>query len=426
MNGIKIDIKNSKIMESELQEIKDRVLSAQKELATRTGLGNDFLGWLDLPTEYDKEENERIKKVAEKINKDSDILVVIGIGGSYLGACAGIEFLQKRKPKTKVLFAGNTLSGDYIESVLEELEGKDWSINVISKSGTTLEPAVSFRIFRRELEKKYGREEASRRIYATTDKSRGALKSMADENGYETFVIPDDVGGRYSVLTAVGMLPFAVCGADTDMILKGATDERDECQNVPFENISALKYAAIRNIMLEKGKNIEALCCYEPSMRKLSEWWMQLFGESEGKDRKGLYPSALCYTTDLHSMGQYVQDGQRTLFETVVYAENSLTDMVINKEDDNRDGLNYLEGKTLDFANKCAMEGTAEAHLQGDAPSIFISFDKKSEYALGRLIYFFEYSCAVSGYMLGINPFNQPGVEDYKREMFRRLGRDKA
>ena len=422
MLDIKLDYSMSRETVADIDSMKDRTIEAKNMLLSGTGKGSDYIGWVDLPVNMDSEELSRIKKAAEKIRNESDILVVVGVGGSYLGARAGIEFLVNEFDDVKVIFTGNTLSTDALASVIRRLEGKDWSINVISKSGTTLEPAIAFRVLKKELVKKYG-DKASSRIYATTYKHKGALKTLADNQGYETFVVPDNVGGRFSVLSAVGLLPIAVSGADIDMLLAGARDMREACINNDFDDNMAMQYAAARHIMMNHDKSIEVLCTYEPATRTLGAWWKQLFGESEGKDHKGLFPVTLSYTTDLHSLGQYIQDGKRIMFETVLVVESSNDSIVIEEEQCNLDGLNYLSGKTLDFVNGCALEGTMNAHIEGDTPNIKLIFPKKDEYNLGCLFYFFEFACGISGYMLGVNPFNQPGVESYKKNMFRLLGR---
>lgn len=420
------------ISEDEIISLKSSAKLAMETLINGTGAGNDYIGWVNLPEEYDKEEFARIKKAAEKIKGDSDVLLVIGIGGSYLGARAAIEFLRhdfyntvsKDVRKTpQIFYVGNNISSSYIKGLIDALGDKDFSINVISKSGTTTEPAIAFRIFKKILENKYGKEEAAKRIYATTDKEKGALKSLATSEGYETFVVPDDVGGRYSVLTAVGLLPIAVSGADIDALMEGAAFARKGILENDFDNNPALQYALIRNILLRKGKNIEIMANYEPSLHYIGEWWKQLYGESEGKDQKGIFPAAVDLTTDLHSMGQFIQDGSRNLFETVINVENAGCELLIEKEDEDLDGLNYLAGRTVDYVNKCAMNGTVLAHTDGDVPNIIINLDKKDEYSLGQLFYIFEFACGVSGYLLGVNPFNQPGVEAYKRNMFALLGK---
>lgn len=419
----------------EVESIKPAVLDAAKRLKEKTGDGKDFLGWIDLPVNYDKEEFARIKKAAEKIRNDSDILFVIGIGGSYLGARAAIDFvkhsfyndLPKEKRKApQIYYVGNSMSGAYIEELIDLIGDKDFSVNVISKSGTTTEAAVAFRVFRELTEKKYGKEGAAKRIYSTTDKARGALKTLSDEEGYECFVIPDDVGGRFSVLTAVGLLPIAASGADIDKLMEGAAHLREICLNNDFSENPALRYAAIRNILYRKGKNIEILANYEPSLHFISEWWKQLYGESEGKDQKGIFPASVDLTTDLHSMGQFIQDGSRLMYETVLVVEKPRRDFTLKSAENDIDGLNYLSGKTMDYVNKCAMKGTIAAHVDGNVPTLLIEIPEQTEYHLGELFYFFEFAVGVSGYMLGINPFDQPGVEFYKANMFRLLGKPGA
>lgn len=391
--------------------------------------GNDFHGWLDLPADYDKEEFARIKKSAQKIISDSDALVVIGIGGSYLGARAAIEFVKSKnynlvaKDTPKIFFLGNSISPTEINEILAICENCDFSVNVISKSGTTTEPAIAFRVFKKLLEKKYGKEEAARRIYVTTDKARGTLKALSMEEGYEQFVVPDDVGGRYSVLTAVGLLPIACAGIDLDKLMQGAADAREKYADPDLTKNDCYKYAAIRNILLRKGKNVEMMVAYEPDYTLMNEWFKQLFGESEGKENKGIYPSSAIYSTDLHSLGQYVQQGQRMLFETVVTFAQPKTELVIEADEINADGLNFLAGKGMSYINRKAFEGTVLAHTDGDVPNIIIEADKMDEYDLGQLIFFFEKACAVSGYVLGVNPFDQPGVESYKKNMFALLGK---
>lgn len=420
------------IREEEIVNMKKAVLGAKEVLTEKTGAGNDFLGWIDLPVDYDKDEFDRIKKAAEKIKGDSDVLLVIGIGGSYLGARAAIEFLShsfynvlpKGERKTpEIYFVGNNISSKYIKDLQDVLEGKDFSINIISKSGTTTEPAIAFRVFKDMLIKKYGREEANKRIYATTDKAKGALKNLATEEGYESFVVPDDVGGRFSVLTAVGLLPIAVSGADIDQLMEGAAAARKTALEAEYEKNPALLYAAVRNILLRKGKQVEIVANYEPSLHYVSEWWKQLFGESEGKDQKGIFPAAVDLTTDLHSMGQFIQDGARIMFETVMSVEESPAEILLNKEDVDTDGMNYLAGKSVDFVNKSAMNGTILAHTDGNVPNLMVRIPEQNEFYLGELFYFFEFACGVSGYILGVNPFNQPGVESYKRNMFALLGK---
>lgn len=420
------------ISEEEIGYMSRLTEQAKDVLVSKNGAGNDFLGWIDLPVDYDKEEFSRIEKAAEKIKKDSDVLIVIGIGGSYLGARATIEFLRhgfyNSLPKEKrgtpeIYYVGNSISSTYLQGVIDVIGDRDFSVNVISKSGTTTEPAIAFRIFKKMLEDKYGQEEAAKRIYATTDKARGALKDLATKEGYESFVVPDDVGGRFSVLTAVGLLPIAVSGADIKALMDGAASGRELALNEKFEDNEAMKYAAIRNILLRKGKSVEVLANYEPALHYIGEWWKQLYGESEGKDQKGIFPAAVDFTTDLHSMGQFIQDGARIMFETVMNVEEAREMITIEKEAEDLDGLNYLAGKTMDFVNKSAMNGTILAHTDGNVPNLMIKIPKMDEFHLGQLFYFFEFACGVSGYILGVNPFNQPGVESYKRNMFALLGK---
>lgn len=420
------------IKDHEVANMKKLVLDAKEELVSRTGAGNDFLGWIDLPVDYDKEEFDRIKKAAEKIRNDSDVLLVIGIGGSYLGARAAIEFLghnffnmvsKEIRKAPEIYFVGNNLSSTYIKGLMDVIGDRDFSINMISKSGTTTEPAVAFRVFKEMLESKYGKEEAGKRIYCTTDKARGALKNLANEEGYESFVIPDDVGGRFSVLTAVGLLPIAVSGADIDKLMEGAAAARKRALENAFEDNDALLYAAVRNILLRKGKSVEITASYEPSLLYVGEWWKQLFGESEGKDGRGLFPASVTLTADLHSMGQFIQDGTRMMFETVLEVEKPTEDITLQKEEVDLDGLNYLAGKTVDFINKSAMNGTAIAHSDGDVPNLKFVIPQQDAFSLGELFYTYEFACGVSGYVLGINPFDQPGVESYKKNMFALLGK---
>ena len=420
------------IREEEVQSMSKIVDAAKQELVSREGLGNDFLGWIDLPVAYDKEEFARIKKAAEKIKNDSEVLLVIGIGGSYLGARAAIEFLRhgfynnvsKEIRKTpEIYYVGNSISSSYIQGLVDVIGDRDFSVNMISKSGTTTEPAIAFRVFKEMLEKKYGKKEAAERIYATTDRVKGALKKVADEEGYETFVVPDDVGGRFSVLTAVGLLPIAVSGADIDKLMEGAASGRELALNQPFASNDALQYAAVRNILHRKGKSVEILANYEPSLHYVSEWWKQLYGESEGKDQKGIFPASVDLTTDLHSMGQFIQDGARIMFETVLNVEKSSAELTIGEEAVDLDGLNYLAGKTVDFVNKSAMNGTILAHTDGNVPNLMVKIPEQNEFYLGQLFYFLEFACGVSGYVSGVNPFDQPGVESYKRNMFALLGK---
>ena len=420
------------ISDDEVVAMKKIAEDAKEVLINKSGAGNDFLGWIDLPVDYDKDEFARIKAAAKKIQSDSEVLVVIGIGGSYLGARAAIDFLRhgfynnvsKEIRKTpEIYYAGNSISPAYLKGLLDVVGDRDFSVNIISKSGTTTEPAIAFRIFKEKLEKKYGKEEAAKRIYATTDKAKGALKNLATEEGYESFVVPDDVGGRFSVLTAVGLLPIAVSGADIDKLMEGAASGREKALNNTFEDNDAVKYAAIRNILLRKGKSIEITANYEPSLHYFGEWWKQLYGESEGKDQKGIFPAAVDLTTDLHSMGQFIQDGSRLMFETVVNIEKTDADIVIQEEADDLDGLNYLAGKDMDFVNKSAMNGTILAHTDGNVPNLMVNVPEQNEFYLGELFYMYEFACGVSGYILGVNPFNQPGVESYKKNMFALLGK---
>ena len=420
------------ISDHEVESMKKIALQAKDTLLSKEGAGNDFLGWVDLPIDYDKDEFARIKAAAERIKEDSEVLVVIGIGGSYLGARAAIEFLRhnfynmvsKEVRKTpEIYYAGNSISSTYLKHLIDVIGDRDFSVNVISKSGTTTEPAIAFRVFKAMLEEKYGKEGAAKRIYATTDKARGALKSLADEEGYEEFVVPDDVGGRFSVLTAVGLLPIAVSGADIDKLMEGAASGREMAINNEFEDNDALKYAAIRNILHRKGKSVEILANYEPSPHYVSEWWKQLYGESEGKDQKGIFPASVDLTTDLHSMGQFIQDGSRIMYETVLNVETSKEEIIIGEEPVDLDGLNYLAGKNVDFVNKSAMNGTILAHTDGNVPNLMVNVPAQDEYSLGQLFYMFEFACGVSGYISGVNPFNQPGVESYKKNMFALLGK---
>ncbi len=430
MENLKLDLKNTGIDAKEIQEYSKKVKEIHEELQANKNNEDEFLGWIDLPENYDKEEFERIKKAAKKIQKDSDVLLVIGIGGSYLGARAVIESLTnsfynmqgKEKRKTpQIIFVGNTLSPNYIHDVIELIEDKDFSINVISKSGTTTEPAVAFRIFRELLEAKYDLKEARGRIFVTTDKEKGALKKLATKENYQTFIIPDNIGGRYSVLTAVGLLPIAAAGINIDKLMLGAKEAREKYNDSSLKYNECYKYAVARNILYGNDKNIEILVNYEPKMHYMTEWWKQLYGESEGKDEKGIFPTGAEFTTDLHSLGQYIQEGRRNLFETVIKINTPENDMKVGLDEDDLDGLNYLTGKSIDYINKKAMEGTIEAHVAGDVPNILIEMEKLDELNLGKLIYFFELACAMSGKILGVNPFNQPGVEKYKKNMFRLL-----
>ena len=430
MLNLKLNLKNTGVEQKAIMKYKEKVEQIHEELHKRANDENDFVGWLELPTKYDKEEFERIKASAKRIQDDSEVLVVIGIGGSYLGARAVIESLtntfdnmlpEEKRKHPQILYVGNNLSPNYINDLIEVLGTKDFSVNVISKSGTTTEPAIAFRIFREMLENRYGIEEARSRIYVTTDKERGALKTLANSEGYETFVIPDNVGGRYSVLTAVGLLPIAVAGIDIDKLMEGARTAQTKYEDSNLKYNACYQYAIVRNILYKLYKNTEILVNYEPKMHYFTEWWKQLFGESEGKDQLGIFPAGVDFTTDLHSMGQYIQDGRRNLFETVIRIEKSNSEITIREEEDNLDGLNYLAGKGLDYVNKKAMEGTIEAHVSGDVPNIVIELPELTEETIGHLIYFFEKACAMSGMILGVNPFNQPGVEKYKKNMFKLL-----
>lgn len=431
--SIKVDYSKAGwcLNQQETQAMKEFAGQAKEVLVNKTGAGNEFLGWLDLPLNYDQTEFARIKKAATKIQQDSEVLVVIGIGGSYLGARAAIEFLRhgfyneitaSTRKTPEIYYAGNNISSRYLKGLLDVIGDRDFSINVISKSGTTTEPAIAFRVLKNKLEEKY-KEQAKERIYATTDKAKGALKQLADAEGYETFVVPDDIGGRFSVLTAVGLLPIAVSGANIDDLMKGAQNAREQALSADFDQNPALQYAAVRNLFLRKGKQVEVLANYEPSHHYIAEWWKQLYGESEGKDQKGILPAALDLTTDLHSMGQFIQDGARIMFETVLSVRKNEIDLYIEEETSDLDGLNYLAGQTMDFVNKNAMNGTILAHTDGGVPVVQIQLDSQDEIALGELFYFFEFACGVSGYILGVNPFNQPGVESYKKNMFALLGK---
>ncbi|MEE6727170.1 glucose-6-phosphate isomerase [Pediococcus acidilactici] len=421
------------VHENELAEIQPMVTAADELVRKGTGAGSDFRGWLDLPSNYDKEEFARIKKAAEKIREDSEVFVAIGIGGSYLGARAAIDFLnntfynmltkEQRNGAPQVIFAGNSISSTYLADVLNLIGDRDFSINVISKSGTTTEPAIAFRVLKEKLIAKYGEEEAKKRIYATTDRAKGALKTEADAEGYEKFVVPDDIGGRFSVLSAVGLLPIAVAGGDIDQLMKGAEDASKEYTDADVNKNDAYKYAALRNILYRKGYTTELLENYEPTLQYFGEWWKQLMGESEGKDQKGIYPSSANFSTDLHSLGQYIQEGRRDLMETVINVEKPNHDIDIPKEEDNLDGLRYLEGRTMDEVNKKAYQGVTLAHNDGGVPVMTLNIPDQTAYTLGYMIYFFEAAVAVSGYLNGINPFNQPGVEAYKSNMFALLGK---
>ena len=434
MSLLKFDYTNAKnfMRDEEFSYLENYVKLAHQMLHNGTGVGSDFTGWLDLPRNYDQAEYKRIKECAAKIRNDSEILVVIGIGGSYLGARAAIDTLShnfadkidaQKKAGPKILYAGNTLSANYFADLLDVIEGKEISMNVVSKSGTTTEPAIAFRIFKEYLETKYGKAEAAKRIYATTDKSRGALKGLADTEGYQSFVIPDDVGGRFSVLTAVGLLPIAAAGIDTDAMLAGAQEACDAYQTADLAKNDCYMYAAARNILYRKGKTTEVLVNYEPSLHFFSEWWKQLYGESEGKDNKGIFPASVEFTTDLHSMGQYIQDGMRNLFETTLSVDKPRRNITVKEDAGNVDGLNFLAGKDLDYINKMAAKGTMEAHVEGGVPNLTVQIPALDATGFGNMVYFFEKACAVSGYLLGVNPFDQPGVEMYKKNMFRLLGK---
>ncbi len=418
--------------EEAVQRMEPQVKVAHDMLTKKNGPGNDFLGWLDLPTNYDKDEFSRIQKAAKKIRKDSDVLVVIGIGGSYLGARAVIELLnhsfnsslsKKQRKAPLILFCGNSISASYLADMMDVIEGKDISVNIISKSGTTTEPAIAFRILKAYMEKKYGKEEAKNRIYATTDKARGALKGLATEEGYESFVVPDDIGGRFSVLTAVGLLPIAVSGIDIRELMKGARDASKAYKKMPMSENPAYQYAAVRNCLLRSGYTTEVMVNYEPSFHYMTEWWKQLYGESEGKDLRGIMPAGVDNTTDLHSMGQFIQDGARIMFETVVAIDTPRKSFEIPNDPDNLDGLNFLSGMDMNEVNKKAMQGTILAHVDGKVPNMIVHMAEQNAYNLGELIYFFEKACGISGYLLAVNPFNQPGVEAYKKNMFALLGK---
>lgn len=412
----------------EMENVKAAVETAAKKLADKTGAGNDFLGWVELPTNYDKDEFERIKAAAKKIQSNSDVLIVIGIGGSYLGARAAIDLLKSpfynnlKKDTPEIYYAGNNISPTYLNEVISLCEGRDFSVNVISKSGTTTEPALAFRVFREMIEKKYGKDGAKERIFCTTDKAKGTLKQLADTEGYETFVIPDDVGGRYSVLTAVGLLPIAVAGCDIDAVMAGARQAQQEL-TADFDNNDCYKYAALRNIMYSRNKSVEMLVSYDPSFTMMAEWWKQLFGESEGKDHRGIFPASVTFSTDLHSLGQFIQEGSRIMFETVVDIKKPKKDFFLEDEAENLDGLNFLTNQNMSVVNRKAFEGTVLAHTEGGVPNIVLELEDTSEKSFGYMVYFFEKACAVSGYMLGVNPFDQPGVESYKKNMFALLGK---
>ena len=420
------------VSEQEIQAMAPYIKAAHDTVENKSGAGNDFLGWVDLPVNYDKEEFSRIKAAAEKIRKDSDVLIVIGIGGSYLGARAAIEMLshsfynsvsKEMRKGPQIFYAGNSISSTYLAELIEAVEGVDFSVNVISKSGTTTEPAIAFRVFKDILEKRYGKEGAKSRIYATTDKAKGALKTLSDAEGYETFVVPDDVGGRFSVLTAVGLLPIAAAGIDIDQMMQGAADGRELYSNPDLSQNECYQYAAVRNCLSRKGKTVEMMINFEPSLHYFAEWWKQLYGESEGKDNKGIFPAAADFSTDLHSMGQYIQEGQRILFETAILVDRPRKNVTIEENEDNLDGLNFLADKTVDFVNLKAAQGTALAHTDGGVPNLAVRVPELNAYYFGKLVYFFEKACAISGYILGVNPFNQPGVEAYKKNMFALLGK---
>ena len=432
-NNIRFDYTKAEkfLSQREMESMKFAVMNAKDRLLSGQGEGSDFQGWIDLPVNYDKDEFARIKKAADKIKSDSEVLVVIGIGGSYLGAKAAIEMLGKNfknnlskeeRQAPEIYFAGNSISSSYLLDLLDLVRDRDYSVNVISKSGTTTEPALAFRIFKEDLEKRYGKEGAAKRIYATTDAKRGALRSLAEAEGYETFVIPDDVGGRFSVLTAVGLLPIAAAGFDIDAMMKGAADAREEYSVKDLEKNQAYQYAVARTVLQRKGKETELLVNYEPQLQYFAEWWKQLFGESEGKDQRGIFPASVNFSTDLHSMGQYIQDGRRFIFETVINVESPRRDIEIKLDKDDLDGLNYLAGRTVDFVNHKAFQGTLLAHTDGDVPNLVLNI-ARLEYTFGQMVYFFEKACGIGGVILGVNPFNQPGVEDYKKNMFALLGK---
>jgi len=424
---IQFDYTNANVLPHEIHQLKPYVEVAHKQLHDSSGSGHEFLGWLNLPENYDLEEFNTILKMAEKIKSNSQFLIVIGIGGSYLGAKAAIELLShhfyQMKKETKVIFAGQNISSTYLTDLMDILNGQDWSINVISKSGTTTEPAIAFRILKKLLIEKYGEVEAKERIYVTTDQEKGALKKLANETGYQTFIVPDDVGGRFSVLTAVGLLPIAVSGIDIRQVMKGAYNAMIEYATPYLDENHAYQYAVLRNCLYNKGKTTEILVNYEPALQYFGEWWKQLFGESEGKDQKGIYPASANFSTDLHSIGQYIQDGRRNLFETVLNVVEAKHQLILEKEEEDLDQLNYLAGKTVDDVNKNAFKGTLLAHVDGGVPNLIINIKRLDAYGLGYLIYFFEKTVAISGYLLGVNPFDQPGVEAYKRNMFALLNK---
>lgn len=429
---IKFDYSKSFVEEHEIHNFKTFIENSHNLLHANKGPGSEFTGWMNLPSDYDKDEYERVKTVAERIRNNSEVFVILGIGGSYLGARACIEALshsfhnilsRDQRTSPEIYYVGNNISTKYLNDLFDVIKDKEISINVISKSGTTTETAIAFRIFKEYMENKYGKEEASKRIYATTDKKRGALKTLADIEGYESFEIPDEVGGRYSIFTPVGLLPISVAGIDTDKLMAGALEGMKEYSNPNMDENQCYQYVALRNILYNKGKEIEILVNYEPALMYLSEWWKQLYGESEGKDGKGIYPGSANFTTDLHSLGQLIQDGKRNIFETTIYIDKVDNEVVLKGNEDNLDGLNFLEGKTLDFVNKKAFEGTMMAHVNGNVPNLVISLDELNAFNFGKLIYFFEKGCAISGYVLGVNPFDQPGVEEYKKNMFKLLGK---
>ena len=430
--NLKLDYSRSSVVEQEIAGLKNMVATAHEMLHEKSGLGNDFLGWIDLPVDYDKEEFDRIKAAAKSIQEKAEVLVVVGIGGSYLGAKATIEALSNafynlqagdERKGPQILFAGHNISGTYLSQLMKYIENKEVCVNVISKSGTTTEPAIAFRVLKEFVENKYGKEEAKSRIFATTDQARGALRQLADTEGYETFVIPDDVGGRYSVLTPVGLLPIAAAGIDIDALMAGAADGREEYSNPNVDENTCYQYAAVRNALYNKGKTTEILVDYEPTMFFVAEWWKQLYGESEGKDNKGIFPAAVHFSTDLHSMGQYIQDGRRDIFETVINIENPDEDVTIKEDAANLDGLNYLAGETFNYVNQKAFEGTLLAHVDGGVPNVVVSMPKLDAFYFGKLMYFFEKACGISGYLLGVNPFDQPGVEAYKKNVFALLNK---
>lgn len=432
MAQIKVDLSKASIQEAEVKGLQERITAAHEMLHAGTGKGNDFIGWVDLPVKYDKEEFDRVKVAAQKIKDSADVLIVIGIGGSYLGARAAIEALthsfyntlpKAERKRPEVYFAGNSISGKYLSDLIDVIKNKDVCLNVISKSGTTTEPAIAFRILKGYVEEKYGKEEAKNRIFATTDKEKGALRTLADQEGYETFVIPDNVGGRYSILTPVGLLPIAVAGIDIDAMMHGALEGCKEYGNPKLSENTCYQYAAARNLLYTGGKKIEVMVNYEPSMAYISEWWKQLYGESDGKDGKGLFPASVNFSADLHSMGQYIQDGERHLFETVLNVEKAERDIQVPFDEANLDNLNYLNEETMEFVNKKAFEGTLLAHVDGGVPNVVLGIPEMNAFYYGKLMYFFEKACGIGGYLMDINPFDQPGVEAYKKNMFALLGK---